>query len=368
MNNSCYRSAFLLRPVLGALLAVILLGGCLGYDGESRGISEEITSSLTMGSESRMGILDEYLFQIFGPAWHQVTNPQELQEMRSRVHRERNDFIVACMLEQGFTYTPTDSWLDMPVRAVPFGVEPYGTRNWVELWGFGISTEPPNSPGWRLDGIQTGSAGIVQLVIGQHQDISQAELTAWYQAMYGIMLVSPPPEVEFTQEGYPWPDAPVADLGCETRWIQHQVLPPTPFRALQDEIERFDSMVELDPRTLALNASWASCMIDAGGAQWGNPRNLTDHLLAEYSDGQIPVEVFLEWDWEIYPDGPPPVDRAEFREREIALALADWDCREQLEYDAARQVITFDLQQQFVNKHRNELAAWVEYADQQRIG
>ena len=131
----------------------------------------------------------------------------------------------------------------------------------------------------------------------------------------------------------------------------------------------FDGIVQLDPRTLTLDASWASCMIDAGEAGWGNPTQLQNGLRALFEEDQIPVEVFLAWDWAAAPEGPPePSGRAELREREIALALADWDCRDQLYYDGVRRGIDLDLQQAFVAQHRHQLEAWVAYLEQLRTG
>ena len=164
---------------------------------------------------------------------------------------------------------------------------------------------------------------------------------------------------------------PTAELGCDIRWSQvsRTRTTPEPFEAIRDEVNRFDGIVALDPRTLTLNASWASCMIDVGEPCWGNPTQLQNGLRALYEEDQIPVEVFLAWDWAAAPDGPPePSGRAELREREIAAALADWDCRDQLDYDGVLRAIDLDLQQTFVAQHRPELETWVAYLEQQRSG
>jgi len=360
--------------IAGSLLAG-LLGGCRGVPSSEAPLTLEESPILSDDSEAApvlrapqvaAGPLDEFMVQIFGRAFQDVTDPQEFQQMHRSLQAERNEFIAACMLEQGFAYEPFTDFT--PPSRIPLpGEVPQGVREWVERWGFGVSATPPwtsFAPSTRL---QTRSAGIRVIVSGwAGQEMSEAEVVAWHQAMYGVTLASLPPEMRLSWEGFPWSDVPEKDLGCETRWWLHQELPPTPFQGLQDEIDRFDASVEANPRTLELDALWASCMIDAGESGWSNPRQPEPVLRALFAEDQIPAEVLVAWDWAAAPEGPPEVDRTEFREREFALALADWDCREQLDYDAALRAINLDLQQQFVNQHRTELEAWVEYAEQQR--
>jgi len=57
------------------------------------------------------------------------------------------------------------------------------------------------------------------------------------------------------------------------------------------------------------------------------------------------------------------------RARALApLALADIDCREQLDFDTRRTTIDHQLQQEFVAANRNELEAWATFAENQRAG
>ena len=68
---------------------------------------------------------------------------------------------------------------------------------------------------------------------------------------------------------------------------------------------------------------------------------------------------------------PEPLDAQQasaFMDREIAAALADYDCRTQVSYQQRHQQIDFAFQQEFVNQHRNELEAWVEHAESLRAG
>ena len=47
---------------------------------------------------------------------------------------------------------------------------------------------------------------------------------------------------------------------------------------------------------------------------------------------------------------------------EIELAVADFDCREEVDYDKVQLEVTADAQQQFYDAHKDELEAWREGA------
>jgi hypothetical protein len=63
----------------------------------------------------------------------------------------------------------------------------------------------------------------------------------------------------------------------------------------------------------------------------------------------------LNWDWDTQPEGPPRATTGDFVETELRIAVSDWDCRHAISYDSRLQQIDFDLQQQFVDRHRTEL-------------
>jgi len=362
-------------------LALALLGGCLANAANSESSTTAVENNAQAAENSpsdnmppenentahRDGPLDEFMVQIFGVSFQDAT-PQEAREMNERFMAEREEFVAACMREKGFIYSTFALAREpVPIRVPPPDEARYGTREWAESWGFGISTRPPITSQRVVRQRQTSGAGVRVFAPPENSaEMSAAELEAWYLAMYGVTLASLPPQVEFTFDGFPWADVPEQDLGCETRWGLHQSLPPLPFQGLQDELNRLDGVLLADPRTLELDAAWASCMIDAGEGGWSNPRQPFEVLSPLFWQDEVPVEELVAWDWAAEPDGPPQPDRSEFRARELAVAVADWDCRDQIGYDAVIWDIDLDLQQAFVNQHRNELEAWVEYASQQR--
>jgi len=49
---------------------------------------------------------------------------------------------------------------------------------------------------------------------------------------------------------------------------------------------------------------------------------------------------------------------ADFSAREIALAVADFDCQQSVQLARRQNDVQNELQQQFVNQHHAELEAW----------
>jgi len=52
----------------------------------------------------------------------------------------------------------------------------------------------------------------------------------------------------------------------------------------------------------------------------------------------------------------------------VALAVADYECRQQVSFAETQRAIDFDHQQQFVDLHRNELKAWAQLMEARREG
>jgi hypothetical protein len=77
------------------------------------------------------------------------------------------------------------------------------------------------------------------------------------------------------------------------------------------------------------------------------------------------------WDWEAEPDGPPQPEPdadelAAFTKKEIAQAVADFGCQEKVEYSKTQMEIDHELQQEFVDAHRDDLEAWASAAEAKR--
>jgi len=65
------------------------------------------------------------------------------------------------------------------------------------------------------------------------------------------------------------------------------------------------------------------------------------------------------------PTTPAADEVTKFRSEEIALALADYDCRVKVGYDAALDNVRIEAETQFVEEHRAELE---QYRDEMNGG
>jgi len=155
--------------------------------------------------------------------------------------------------------------------------------------------------------------------------------------------------------------------GCQG-WAQNEVYGTDDqladaFTTLQAELADVRLAAAADPRVAELDAAWAACMADAGYPG-----------LAQVGDAEAAVRDELTalraQAWSALPAEPTQTDVAAVEQsaqdatarlagREIATALADLTCRDDVAYDAEQQLITSEYQQRFYQVHRVELEAWV---------
>jgi len=359
-------------------LAAMMLAACTGptanlepADPTPTPPSGRSTASPPASVVAQTGALDEFLIRIWGAPITAYTQP-DAQARAEVEHRWREEYISACMAQQGFTYHPNlDAHVSVQVIAGPLP----GTRQFAEQFGFGISEDQP-LPGDTPAVLVMGGSDPNQQI---RAAMSDAELAAYQEALWGDPTVL----ALANQEGV-LPD--FSKLGCWGAAIGAQVTPPgdDEFSVLAAEVKRFTASIEVAPDIIALNAQWAACLTDQGHPGLLSPTQLRDSLADEWllvSDPAAGEQLVLDWDWQASPDGPPGwvvgedgVGRlvtgtdaeAAFREREFALALADVACREQLNFDYQRTEISHQLQQQFVAENQDELEAWAAFAESQR--
>ncbi|HEY0187643.1 MAG TPA: hypothetical protein VGC67_09165 [Cellulomonas sp.] len=127
---------------------------------------------------------------------------------------------------------------------------------------------------------------------------------------------------------------------------------------------------------VALNGEWSGCMAEAGFADLTTVDDAQQELYTGWSTVQgwsDPEYTALaeSWDWGARPDGPPAPEPdaaavADFTAKEIAQAVADLGCQDQIDYSSRALAIDHADQQEFVDQHRDELEAWVEAAAEAR--
>jgi hypothetical protein len=110
------------------------------------------------------------------------------------------------------------------------------------------------------------------------------------------------------------------------------------FGFLVEEIGKLGRRVDDDPRVARDgNRRWGDCMADAGHPGLTKPSDAPDSVKTRLAETPV---------------GDPAV-RAEVRRYELALAEADFVCRQA--YDAGRRVVRDELERGFLDEHRQEL-------------
>lgn len=348
MNHLSTRSRAGYATAAGAVL-VLALGAC---SGGSTGTSTDDPSS---AAEAAMGPLDEFFSEMYGGFDEDAANAQMMQVEES---------VAACMAEQGFEYTPVDYSQNggMASSVDELDVE-WGTKEFAEQYGYGATTNPYGDP--------TEDAPTEEWV-DPNQDyietMSETEQTAYYAALYGDQTVA---EGE-TEVEYSWEDA-----GCQGA-AQHEVYDATgmdedKFTALQDEMTAMYESIAADPRVSELDAQWAACMADAGytglAVVGDGETSIYDQVNKIYEDAYADVDTSVE----ITAEQSEAIDAAvkdqlaAITPVEIETAVADFGCRDEVEYTKTQQDVNAEYQQEFMDAHQAELDAWMAaYQDSQK--
>ena len=322
---------------LGVLVvgAILILSACVGPVGASS-TSDDDDAPIPAVNVWVPGPLDEFQSRIAGGVGHDWSVDQ-MQAYFDQQALAEQEYIAACMARLGFTYYPQPFVGGRVHVPDPDDLAP-GTREFAETYGFGISRPPRSS-------FDFGPQSAIPPDPNRHHlaQMGESERAAWDIAFWGDPATRPEGRnIDLTQ----W--------GCMGKarhefWIRTV---PTAFEGLEAEIERFELAIPADPRVLALDAVWSSCILDAGFSGFESPDAVRGSLSAEWRPDE--------------PVSRGPQQLAEFFEREVTLAVAEWDCRAMVNYDAERRAIELDLQQQFVDRHWAELEAWAQHEETRR--
>jgi hypothetical protein len=252
------------------------------------------------------------------------------------------ELIAACMAKEGFEYVPDVSGYGLTDLSE---VEPPpGTREFAAQFGYGFAALPE---GMVTRGPAQGANPNDAITAA----MSEEEHETYTRALFGDVALEGADE----------------SGGCfeEARaqvWGDRETDPVR--TALEDEIARIDAEVApQDPAVVEAAAAWSACMADAGFPGFANPPQaeqaawdrwvaFNEGLAADAAGGTGAAGAPTD-------DGAP-AGQADLAAAEVALATADWDCREESDYDAVWREVRSRLQQEYVDAHRDELDAWVE--------
>lgn len=207
----------------------------------------------------------------------------------------------------------------------PIGPLP-GSREFVEAYGFGISTQETGGAGWTFSGTQAPEQ------LAYLEGMSAAETEAYNTALYGPVTDDPASDDQGVYRAG----------GCAV---------PSNEGASDDGLDLIRSEANAFLMGLAnhsalddLNREWSACMADSGYTE-ASPSSLKARLDAE----------FMELSAGGGPGGSALEPDSELVETEMILALADLECREKLDYDARSLEIRHTLQQDYLTANQADL-------------
>ncbi|QBE47994.1 hypothetical protein [Leucobacter triazinivorans] len=335
-QRASQRTAALFGALTGALL---ILTGCSVVDGPGDEASEA-------------GPLDAYMSALWD-------GEEYTQEQLDAETKQTEELIAECMSGEGFEYVPNVQNGGTIISSEEGDEIDWTSEEFIEQHGYGIVDWPGRDDAQHED---------PEEYVDPNQDyvesLSESEQTAYVEALHGPQPTEE--ELAAMEDGeavfeYDWTTS-----GC-TGAAQHQVQSESGggMAAYEDPefTELFESMNLIydalwsgdgsNDDILALDRDWADCVADAGHDGFASPMAAQEALTEEYNELHMPDDESGEW------QEPSPADVKKFQDREIELALADLECKTQLEYDDRMWKIQVELEQEFVDAHRAELEALV---------
>ena len=291
------------------------------------------SGALPEGSESVFAATPGPLAEFTNRIWGFYPDRTPAEQMAATLHGMvlRNELVAECMAEQGFTFYADLGPVTMTMSGYGSSVEP-GTREFAQTYGYGVWTDP-----WQPQTLGPAPEDWVDRNLAAQNAMSPAEWDAYLYALSGIE----PGQFYSVDSG-----------GCHT-WANDQVFvwadTEGQFAALNHEIELIATNVLADSRVLALDSEFSHCMADAG---------FPGHITA----GSPRASVSQEWRELVSRGGGArniaPSRTQDFITEEIALAVADHDCRRALQVDELHETVRHELEARFVVMHGSELEAW----------
>lgn len=284
-----------------------------------------------VADDSGAATADEIAELLFG--FGDIEDAEASQARFEQEERERQELLAECMAAQGFEYVPVD-YSQFATFAGPGGDLDPSSREFAETYGFGFSTfddqafaEP------AVDFVDPNQEYV--------EALSDSARDAYYAALYGQ-----PPEIDesMTEDEINAMLEENPELfqpqGCEGEAFQSTSDGlESVYTALSDQFEDLYQRVQADPRVVAWEADWASCMADAGYA-FGSMEEIYDELSRRMEPlwasqdptagmTQAELEALSPEEMEELFSSPSPMDQDlldEMRTYELAVAVASFDC------------------------------------------
>lgn len=277
--------------------------------------------------------------------------------------RQAEDLIAKCMLKEGFTYIPVQpdtggkSKMDQAYELPP--------DKFAEQYGYGITTL-----GW----VQDPNGGDADNDPNREirDNLSAQAQKAYDKALNGsggqVVVGSDGDGGGVVQKSTNSKDSKNADTGCRGKAMDQVYGRPDKdqvgnqmekFQSLFDDIDALRKRIDSDPRLQKATKAWSDCMADKDykfTKPEDAPRSVSRRLerLFGLSNGPGSTSSTTE------PKKPDPKEVAKIKPYELAVAKADYKCREQ-HYNKTYHTVQFELEGAFVKDHKTELEAYRDF-------
>lgn len=330
------------RAAAGVLTGVILLTGC-GTSGDPSASS----STATRGKSP----LSEYLgadFTSSGGGYRVAVDGDDDGPTEEQLAQQRRveDAIAACMRGQGFRYVPVPPEARSKDRfADAFRLPP---AQFAAQYGYGIST---------IDFADVESEDPNTAI---RDALSDRARTAYDKALNGER--SQPGDAD----GNGAKVAVRGPGGCRGKALDQVYGAGTAAKKGADksqEMRRFESLftdiealrkrIQNDPEVTAANRIWADCMAAAKQTGLSKPDAARDKVARRF-DQLLGVAPGQRKKVELGPDALRDIDPAGLaavRRFELAVAKADYDCR-QKGYDKTYEQVQYAAEREFIDDHK----------------
>ncbi|MDJ0350117.1 hypothetical protein [Cryobacterium sp. PH29-G1] len=261
------------------------------------------------------------------------------EETGIALQKDQEELIATCMADEGFDYVPVDT--SQYNGMMSDDGEEYGTKKWVAENGYGMSQSPEQIAEQQEQG---------EAFVDPNQDyvmsLSEGEQAAYYEVLYGVT----PTEDELGEGGsyeYDWETS-----GCQgvaSHEANGDQPSPEDHAELYDAISAMYESAQTSPALVKLDAEWSACMADAGYANF-----------SKKADAQEAISTAMNTLYESATESAPDEKAlADLRDEELAQAMVDYTCTEDLKYTEASTKVQFDLEEQFIIDHKTELDALI---------
>jgi hypothetical protein len=304
-----------------------------------------------------------------------VLDPAEQVAKAKDQFAQKQDLIAECMQKAGFEYTPQVSGVTefsferyIGDGASKLWVPPLAEdRDVVARWGYGL--DPPDYYKDPIDDMDLAAQATATENAEYFDSLSPSAQDAYNTAFQGYAADAPGPAPETggclaaadaavpTGHGTPeWWDAQYGDLSLEVKDVSSLYVPE-------------------DPDAVALHKEWAACMTEAGHAidepqldqEFLEMLERTEQRLSDvgydvYASPSRAVMQARKLDSGSEGDSEAGVSLLKALPGQVAIAVADFDCRQQTDYMDRLMAIEIRVEQRFLDERKAELDELLEAA------